>query len=559
MSIKTLPRHANLEQYRKQAKDLVKLRQSPDTAPRHLERLFKLIQQFHPRYRKFTAQQIATQKFALSDAQLVLAREHGFESWPKFAKHIEAAQREASGAPPDSPEYAFLRSACTSPGIDHRAGTIEDAEAILSKHPEIADNSIFVAAVIGNADRVQAQLRKAADAETLATTRGGPYGWDALTSLCFSRYLRASHEDKSRSRQFVEIARALLEAGASADTGWFEENDEPVPFWESAIYGAAAVTGHAELTQLLLDHGADPNDEETAYHAAEGYDHAVLKVLLDSGKLNHYSLTTLLLRKGDWHDQEGMKLVLEAGANPNSATHWDRTPIQHTLLRDNDIDNITMQLDHWPKTDGRVETENVRHGESMAWIAARRGRRDVLELLGQRGFPIELTGAQALIAACARGDRAEATAIAQHDPSALHQLKFGAGILLAEFAGNGNVEGLGILLDLGLDVGTPNPAGDGYYGIEKYGTALHTAAWRMQHEAVRLLLDRGVLVNATDAKGQTALMLAVKACVDSYWRRRRKPISIAMLLDAGASTSGITIPTGYAEADALLIQHNVKA
>jgi len=29
---------------------------------------------------------------------------------------------------------------------------------------------------------------------------------------------------------------------------------------------------------------ADPNDEETPYHAAEGYDHAVLRVLLESGK-----------------------------------------------------------------------------------------------------------------------------------------------------------------------------------------------------------------------------------------------------------------------------------
>jgi hypothetical protein len=33
---------------------------------------------------------------ALADAQLVIAREHGFESWPKFVKHIEALTREKS-------------------------------------------------------------------------------------------------------------------------------------------------------------------------------------------------------------------------------------------------------------------------------------------------------------------------------------------------------------------------------------------------------------------------------------------------------------------------------
>ena len=27
---------------------------------------------------------------ALADAQFVIAREHGFESWPKFARHIDA-------------------------------------------------------------------------------------------------------------------------------------------------------------------------------------------------------------------------------------------------------------------------------------------------------------------------------------------------------------------------------------------------------------------------------------------------------------------------------------
>jgi hypothetical protein len=47
-------------------------------------------------------------------------------------------------------------------------------------------------------------------------------------------------------------------------------------------------------------------------------------------------------------------------------------------------------------------------------------------------------------------------------------------------------------------------------------------------------------------------MLAVRACVDSYWMRRRTPDSIAVLLDAGASVQGISLPTGYDAADRLL-------
>ena len=76
----------------------------------------------------------------------------------------------------------------------------------------------------------------------------------------------------ARSAGFVRAAEALLDAGASANTGFFEQNHQPHPAWESVLYGAAGVAHHPELTRLLLDHGADPNDpkdEETVYHAPE--------------------------------------------------------------------------------------------------------------------------------------------------------------------------------------------------------------------------------------------------------------------------------------------------
>ena len=136
-----------------------------------------------------------------------------------------------------------------------------------------------------------------------ATLKGGPHEWDALTYLCFSRYLRL---DRTRSDGFVRAATALLDAGASANTGWYEANDEPMPFWESAIYGAAGIARHVELTRLLLDRGADPNDGETPYHVPETYNNAVMEVMVESGKFNDESMTTLLLRKADWHDYEGL-------------------------------------------------------------------------------------------------------------------------------------------------------------------------------------------------------------------------------------------------------------
>lgn len=72
------------------------------------------------------------------------------------------------------------------------------------------------------------------------------------------------------------------------------------------------------------------------------------------------------------------------------------------------------------------------------------------------------------------------------------------------------------------------------------------------HEVVQTLIQAGAPVNACDARGRTALQLAVKACIDSYWKYRRKPDSVAALLAAGAQRDGIDLPTGYAEIDSLL-------
>jgi hypothetical protein len=40
--------------------------------------------------------------------------------------------------------------------------------------------------------------------------------------------------------------------------------------------------------------------------------------------------------------------------------------------------------------------------------------------------------------------------------------------------------------------------------------------------------------------------------VASHWQAGRNPDSIATLLDAGADTARVTLPTGYDEADRLI-------
>lgn len=555
MDAKPLPARPSLEQYKKQAKELVKRfraaqsRKSSDSETTHSE-VIQRVKTQHPRFNVLPDNQIASERFALADAQFVIALEHGFESWPKFAKHVEALAQANFAVLVSDPVVAFIEAACVPRDAWHSSGTLDRAEAILEAHPEVASSDIYASAVLGDAAAVRRFL--ALDARS-ATAKGGPYGWDALTHLCFSRYLRL---DRARSDGFVAAARGLLDAGASANTGWMEKDHEPRPEWESAIYGAAGVAQHPGVTRLLLERGADPNDGETPYHVPETYDNAVMKILVESGKLNETGMTTLLLRKADWHDYEGIKWLLEHGADPNRATHWGRTALHHAVLRDNSIHIIEVLLEHGADPTVVAERPDTRQttGPAMSGVAmaARRGRGDLLELMERRGIAIELLGVEQLIAACARNDASKVRTVLAEKPELVRELVAQGGKLLAEFAGVGNTDGVRQLLDLGVGVNEVSEDGDPYFDVAKNSTALHSAAWRAWPATVKFLIDRGAPVNALDDKGRTPLMLAVRACVGSYWKHRRTPESVEALLKAGATVVGVEYPSGYADVDELL-------
>jgi ankyrin repeat protein len=538
MSEREFPARPNLEQYRKQAKELV--RQYAERSPGAVVR----VRRHHPKFHKLAEGDPAASQVSLTEAQLVIAREHGFESWPKFAKHIEMIHAIESVESLVDPVAAFIEVACVPRHTWHQSGTLDHAEMILSRYPEVAKADIHTAAILAD----EAGVREFLARDTAsATTKGGPYEWDALTHLCFSRYLRM---DKSRSDAFVSTARALLDAGASPNTGWEEMVDYPTPhpIFESVIYGAAGMAQHSELTRLLLERGADPNDEETPYHVPESYDNTVMEIMLKSGRLNARSLSWMLVRKADWHDEAGMRMVLEYGGNPNEMTFWGYTALHHSVRRDNRMPLIGPLVEFG--ADPTVK--NTKDGRTGLQMAARKGRRDALRLFEERGFPLIFDGVDALIAACAKGDRESATALSASEPGLVQELLSDGGTLLAEFAGNANVEGMRCLMELGVDVDAPYRHGDPYFDIAPNSTALHVAAWRGWPAAVKELIARGANLNARDAKGRTPLQLAVKACVDSYWKRRRSPEWIEPLLAAGASAAQIEVPTGYDEADALL-------
>ena len=399
-------------------------------------------------------------------------------------------------------------------------GGLEEAEALLAAQPELTAGDIHIVAILGDDDAVRRLL---AEDRNRATAKSAPYGGDALNYLGLSKYLRL---DPKRTPGFLRAATALLDAGSDPNTGFWTTGQFPER--ETALYGAAGVAHHAELTRLLVERGADPNDGEAVYHSPETRDNAAMKVLVETGKLTPESLSLMLIRKHDWHDYDGVKYLLERGVDPNYQRERGWIPIHHAVARNNSQQIIKLLLDHG--ADPRVRKD----GATAIERAARKGRGDLLKLFAERGFPIELRGVDRLIAACAMDDGRRVREIRERDPQLVRELLAQGPTLLAEFVGTWNTAGVQHLLDLGVPVNA-RYAGDGYFDIAGESTALHVAAWQSRPDLVKILIDRGADVNAKDGKGRTPLLLANRACTDSYWMERATPEPARLLRAAGAT------------------------
>ncbi|NKB67198.1 MAG: hypothetical protein GKR89_09065 [Candidatus Latescibacteria bacterium] len=79
---KQLPPQPSLEQFKKQAKDLLKAHRAATSAA------LARIKGHHPNFSSRTPEQIGAADFSLQEAQFVIAREYGFDSWPKLVQAV---------------------------------------------------------------------------------------------------------------------------------------------------------------------------------------------------------------------------------------------------------------------------------------------------------------------------------------------------------------------------------------------------------------------------------------------------------------------------------------
>lgn len=218
MPVKPLPPNADLSHLRYQAKDLFKAR-----TERNLQAAQR-IREFHPRFKHAADAAIFNAKFSLADAQLTIARERGFASWPKLKRRVE---RPATGDDLSLPFQERIQDPAFRRAVDLLdEGDLEGLRAHLRAHPNLVHQRVVF--------------------------EGGNYFQNpSLLEFVAENPIRHG----KLPANIVEVAKLILDAGARNDRATLDETLGLVCSGRVARECGVQIP----LIDLLCDYGADPN------------------------------------------------------------------------------------------------------------------------------------------------------------------------------------------------------------------------------------------------------------------------------------------------------------
>ena len=458
-----LPGNANLEHLKKGAKSFQRAVRAGDAGAA------EVVREFHPRLPNAQPGSPELNGFTRTDAQLVVARQFGFSSWPKLKAHLELVARYAR-SPHEQPvggpladERAvieeFLRLACLNYGDDD-PDRFRRAASLLEEYEWLARATVHTIAATGDVDGARDRLARDPSEASLI---GGPYRWEPLLYLTYARV------PLGPGRSAVGVARLLLEHGADPNAGYLWEGLIP-PFTAltGALGGGGTIPKHPEelaLARVLLEAGADPNDGQTLYNQGWGP---------DPGE--------------DW-----LELLFEFGLGTGDGGPWrrllgERQDSPQKMLEDLLIaaaghglsDRVRGLLARGVNPEGREITHPIYRGRSPVQEAALNGHMDIVSLLVEAGASWERDEVDELIATAMAGDRAGVERLLRADPGLRERAMERRPGQLVRAAEQNSLDAVALLIELGFDVNARSRT-----------APLHEAARRGNLPVIRLLLDHG--------------------------------------------------------------------
>jgi len=509
--METLPQKPSLELQRKRAKALLRAAESgePDA--------WRRIQTLHPNPPSPGA-------LTLADAQLVIARGYGFESWPALRRKIDSLTK--------TPVEQFASAV--------QSGDVESLRALLERHAEVR---AAVNAPIGafggrpltmaryNLAVIDVLLEYGADLNLKSQWWAGPFGlleYDITPEQAAPLIARGANVDifaaahldmPGRVRELVDADPSLVFArGGDGKT---------------ALHCARSV----EVASYLLERGADIDARDVDHESTPAQ-----YLVRDAPEV-----VRLLVDRGAWVD-----IFIAVGLR-------DTALVERCLRDDPDaLDHRAWHGKYVAVHHGRPSTREEigdHRGDIYRWVfghnvsaldAARElGFHDMLDVLLQHASPT-----QQLLAAAGAADRAAADAIVAQHPRLVTSLTRDQTRLIADKAHANDTAAVILMLDLGFDPHVEGP--------DRF-EAIRWAVFHGNAEMTRRLLQHSPPINTPDPSyGGTLLGNCLYGAVHG-WSCDSSPCdypgTVQLLLDAGEQVRPNYLPTGLDDVDAVLRAH----
>jgi ankyrin repeat protein len=410
---RVLPDRPSLEQLRKQAKDLLRDAHAGDAGA-----LARITAATHPE---------GGARISLADAQLALAREYGFTSWPRLAHHVEAVVGGGFVRRP------LIRPVELSPGrrwtladggdaraedvfamfVAAREGDLEAVRRLVARAPALATVEynytppIHFAVREGHREIAELLLDRGADPAyrsypfqesllTFADDRGHDEIAGRLRNRLSTRFALASGTQAilaAAAKGDLAAVQAELAGNPGLARASNETGDTPLH--------QAARNGHLPVVRALVAAGADVDAVR-----GDGYRplHCALMpnwfFQVDLG--THKEIADLLLSRGAQYTIFDAALlgdgpfVRDALARDRSLANFEDT-CHHRILsaavRRGDVAMTRLLLEHG--ADPNLPEEGAPRGLSL-WIAVNDRQRSIVDMLLARGAdpnaPVESSG-----------------------------------------------------------------------------------------------------------------------------------------------------------------------
>ena len=458
----------------------------------------------------------AADKFALSDAQLVIARGYGFASWAKLKHKIDGFTK--------SPVELFVAAV--------KAGDVDGVRDLLAAHPDIAariNEPLFdfkqmaVHAAHRNLTMLDLLLAHGADINAKSTWEKGGFGIleNVIPEQAAPLIARGAEVDiwAASHLGMADRVKDLIDANPALVNAKGGDGKRPLHYARTT-----------EIAELLLERGAeidalDDDHSSTPVQHLIGDNAEVCRFLVTRGAKTDLLLVTAL---GDPHFVR---------------RHLDEDPA-----------SIGMRVSQgwFPMIDtapngGHIYQWTLGFHVSAFDIARKRGHKEVLDLLLSRAPPIDR-----VMHALWSGDGDAADAVLATDPASIERAPPEVLRQVADAARNNNTAAVKAMLARGFPV----------TAVSQHGaTTLHWAAFHGNPEMLADVLRCGPPLELRDRDFNVTPMGWVIHGALGHWRgisTARHDVCARLLLDAGGQVDETALPTGHDGVDQVLRAHFLR-